>query len=1000
MAATSAHIPTVTAVAPLSMPDVELLVKSMYEPGPPKKITEIEATLRVLQRSEHGWEMANALLSSNDDNVRFFGALTFTVKLNADSDKLDEDESEQLLATLINWLVRIVSNSKSALVTKKLCSTLITYFCKPLSSWTKCIQTLICSFCSGISVPEKSLGDYPPTWDLLPLLTDDQLLCVLLLSMDLAEEVKKMNRPVDRKYHDRVASNLQDLELLLHFALAKGQQYQAPQNQSPGLSHQVGEKLCSEALKCFASWVFYAQQELKDSVEDLARLRSILELALSCLQLHVDNAMDLFSDILEEYPKFFEPAHLEVLWSEITSPWGIEILKSFDAETPTFARLVIAFAQVLLNSGRLYKEPEDAQCQQVMGVMHELLKYPGHVGENDEIAPIAVDFWTNWVSTLEDEYFEYEEDKKPPWTETAKSNTLLAISELWNKIRFPPPEITNGWDSEAKKTFKVFRADVRDLIQAAYEQLLDDMLDRFILLTLGALGRGQWLELEAGLFCLNALAEGSELEADERLKSLFNFSLFNQISEGSSIPAATRRTAVDMVGFFTGFFLRNVEFLPPVLTFLFSALAQPSLANSAAKSFASLCSQCRKSLTGELDSFFQMYQQFLQYPTADALTKSKVLEGITSIVEALTSEEQKHNRIQQLLNFVAQDADKSILLAKDGHAAEEGVVSALAALQCLTSMGKALQAPDEAVIDLETEKIPSTYWTEGPGAAIQKQVVTLIEYLTKVYETDSDIIEEACSILRTGYKETIPGPFVLPPKETVDFISRCTLNTPRLPFVLETACIFLTSHKSDKSSAFFEQAQHLLHHVLKLMQQLGHPSVDPDVSVGCIEVVQRIINTNAGILKNESPGVLQSMFNFSVECVKCADVLPKRAASQLWNDIFALSSDTRHPERATAQDIVNHFAPSITLALIFNICGEVDASSLDYITPPLRKMIQSERNSRAYITAALQEQRLFMRITADPSTESLKRTFVEGAIRYESIHQIFASIYIPTNSSV
>ena len=85
MAGMPTHASRVTAAALPSMSEVELLVKSMYEPGPPKKINETEATLRVLQRSKHGWEMANALLSSNDDNVRFFGALSFTVKLNADS---------------------------------------------------------------------------------------------------------------------------------------------------------------------------------------------------------------------------------------------------------------------------------------------------------------------------------------------------------------------------------------------------------------------------------------------------------------------------------------------------------------------------------------------------------------------------------------------------------------------------------------------------------------------------------------------------------------------------------------------------------------------------------------------------------------------------------------------------------------------------------------------------------------------------------------------------
>lgn len=70
---------------PISFEEIEALVKSMYEPGQVKKISETEATLRVLQRSPQGWEIADALLNSEDEQVRFFGALTFTIKLNADS---------------------------------------------------------------------------------------------------------------------------------------------------------------------------------------------------------------------------------------------------------------------------------------------------------------------------------------------------------------------------------------------------------------------------------------------------------------------------------------------------------------------------------------------------------------------------------------------------------------------------------------------------------------------------------------------------------------------------------------------------------------------------------------------------------------------------------------------------------------------------------------------------------------------------------------------------
>ncbi len=70
---------------PLSYDEIERLVKSLHEPGQAKKISQTEATLRVLQRSPQGWEIADALLKSGDEQVRFWGALTLTVKLNADS---------------------------------------------------------------------------------------------------------------------------------------------------------------------------------------------------------------------------------------------------------------------------------------------------------------------------------------------------------------------------------------------------------------------------------------------------------------------------------------------------------------------------------------------------------------------------------------------------------------------------------------------------------------------------------------------------------------------------------------------------------------------------------------------------------------------------------------------------------------------------------------------------------------------------------------------------
>ena len=58
------------------------LVKRLYEPGSSNLVSQIDEQLKLLQLSPDGWQLADALLGSQEANVRFFGALTFQVKLN------------------------------------------------------------------------------------------------------------------------------------------------------------------------------------------------------------------------------------------------------------------------------------------------------------------------------------------------------------------------------------------------------------------------------------------------------------------------------------------------------------------------------------------------------------------------------------------------------------------------------------------------------------------------------------------------------------------------------------------------------------------------------------------------------------------------------------------------------------------------------------------------------------------------------------------------------
>ncbi len=64
--------------------EVENLIKQFYEPGPGGDKKQLNDQLQQIQLSQDGWRLADELMLSKELNVRFYAALTFTVKLNND----------------------------------------------------------------------------------------------------------------------------------------------------------------------------------------------------------------------------------------------------------------------------------------------------------------------------------------------------------------------------------------------------------------------------------------------------------------------------------------------------------------------------------------------------------------------------------------------------------------------------------------------------------------------------------------------------------------------------------------------------------------------------------------------------------------------------------------------------------------------------------------------------------------------------------------------------
>jgi hypothetical protein len=104
---------------------------------------------------------------------------------------LSEDDAKNLLQTLISWLIRSVESREGALVTRKLCSTLVVYFLQFSASWARCVKHLMYCICIGQVAPYDTLEKSPETHQLIQNITAEKATVILWFASNLVEEVGK-----------------------------------------------------------------------------------------------------------------------------------------------------------------------------------------------------------------------------------------------------------------------------------------------------------------------------------------------------------------------------------------------------------------------------------------------------------------------------------------------------------------------------------------------------------------------------------------------------------------------------------------------------------------------------------------------------------------------------------------------------------------------------------------------------------------------------------------
>lgn len=831
--------------------------------------------------------MADALLAHADPNVKFYGAQTFMVKINSDTAGLEDEEILSLEGRLVHWIVSLTAQEPliPPFVMKKLCSTLATLYTlgrgvKPKS----CIKKLLCSCIRGDTVADAELDMFttpnlmgflsPPQWQLLLWLTEE-------LAVEGSKKSTGYSTEVTSNCRAMMEANILDAITLISAAI------------SPSIGEDYGEsdvERCDLAISSFRAWVFCAQLAFTRESENVQLLRGLLKRVLRWFS-HgpTDDTTKEFTELLSNYPSFFQAAHLSVIFSHITGPWGesriAEVLEG-DPEADSFVRLMVALGDT--TTTQLAEMNANADCNRFLEMMHMLAQMPGIPGIDEEYRVEILEFWNNFVEYVVD-YAPMEDESLPKeWLEGAKVQIRRVLEEMWAKLRTPDPATLAQIDSDSLQAFKDFRREVADLLQSSYPLFGPDVIVKYVQLCVEAVQTQQWLEVEQSLYCLDSLGviqeQMDESFADAVLTKLFSSPLYSLLANpDAAIPNWTRRTALSVLGEYAAYFSRNIAQLPAAFSFLLSSLDSPPFANQAARAISSVCDACRKNLASELDGLFQQYDRFTASSTANEFTKQKVIGAISFVIQALPSDEAIATALDRLLTFIDKDIAAAVELMSKCKL-EESQCKGIEALNCLEGVGKAMQAPQDTPIDLESNGNKPDFWRNGPGSAIQQRILRIVYTALEILGNVGDIIAKVCDIFKAGFVESQPGPFVFAPQATVEFFTKTNIRTPQLVTVLNMACSFLRHHTPTNTPNITTEAGIMLQHLVGLIRAMNsNPSEEPEVSQCVIDVLTRYMPRYTDVFFSLQPSDgLGTTFEFAIACAQTPEPLTKRAAARFW----------------------------------------------------------------------------------------------------------------------
>ena len=976
------------------------LVTQLAKSSNSSLVPELEKQIQHLQREESAWLIGFYALTHDDPHVRFYGALTLTVKINTQWDSLERVERGP--AIILNALsfryLQLTNVNDHALVLRKLASSLSAYCLQPSAEWCFPVRDLLARFAESCGNQDIGEGTAAERWPRIRTLTPAALRSLLVFCSTWIEEVVKFDFKTlaGSKVYDRAARNAEDVWFLVRCLM---ESVQKRSGISPGSFHandvlgHVSEEdvvvLARETISTALSWT--KAGDLLTNVE-AADLKDLLQDTVSSITACffvaplADAVMEFLSYIVEtviSFQRFIPKESLPALVESDQVRQWLETLTE-DGEASEGVR-VATFLDALVDMED-FSSPEWAEegsLNYLLPIFHALLQVPGVPGVENAVASICLDIWTRLADGFSDWVGSSDADD---WV---KSELQKVVVEAFPKTTLPKEELDPPgiWDQDERTKFNSFHQDYVDFLMACHTSIPGFVIGFLHQKVVESLRDGNWSVYESATYGIADFADtfGHDGERDEVYQNIFESQVWRSIcSNQLSVPLKARQATVNLIACSAKFLQRHEEYLPTCMAFLFSRLGDESQAYLASEAINTLCYARRASLIPALPEFFSALTALNNMKLEE---QRRIFASVAAVIQALPSEEAKVEPLKELLKCLFRQGAR---IPQTGDQQDEDTKSAAAAfLYSLASIGKGLRAPEETAIAIDEEPTPqSNFWVSGSGSEVQNMI---LQALFEVFHNfrSYEVTCAACEVFKAGYTEKDPFPFRFAPSISAQFlVPLIQKDGANVGDVLSTITSFFASHAWSAKSIQNEFQQVVLT-ICQNQRQLidsysaGQAWEEQAFTSGSLDLLESVLLRYCPQLL-EIQGVLPQIFEFALLCLRNPDILPRRSATKFWTTAFDLSGYNSRlcPDVSPKWDqalapIMPHFA-----ALILQLAaGECARSEIEAISQPLRRFVEKQGNQAKNLFKSLIEDRRVMPASSMSNLDSAARqAFVQKVL--------------------